>query len=165
VGQHSAHTICNDSVSPDNVNRSRTRSASMHPNFLIQSVGQGFSGRLEIIPDLEIHPELCFHLKETAQSQGSICRGPSLTVDDLIDSTRRHANGLSYMILAHFHRLEKVLQQNFARMDWRKVAVGHCLTSMVISDLNIIGVIGTPDKADTPLIVYANARLPLSIAG
>jgi hypothetical protein len=137
----------------------------MYPDLLIQSVGQSFSSCFKIIPSLQIHPELRFHPKEAAQPQGRICRDSSLTVNNLIDPTRRYAHGLSQMVLAHLHRLEEVLQQNLARMDWREVAMAHCLTSMVVNDLNIKGVVVTPDKADTPLVVYPDAMLPLSITG
>ena len=50
-------------------------------------------------------------------------------------------------------------------MDWRKITLGHCFSSVVINNLDVKGVIVAPHKAHTPLIVHTNAMLPLSIMG
>src|SRR5215831_9732046 len=56
----------------------------MDTDFLIQSVSEGLTRGFEIVSRLEVHPELCLHPKEAAQSQGCICRDPSLSMDNLI---------------------------------------------------------------------------------
>jgi len=59
--------------------------------------------------------------------------------------------------------LEKNLGQDLTWMDCWKIACGHSLTSMIINDLDIKGIIITPDKAHAPLIVHSNAMLSLAI--
>ena len=90
----------------------------MQLNFLLQPVCQGFPRRFKIIPSLEVHPELRFHSEKASHPQGSVCRDASLPVDDLVDAARRDAHGLGQVILAHLHRLEEILKQDFARVDW-----------------------------------------------
>src|SRR5215471_20213456 len=92
----------------------------MDTDFLIQSVSEGFTRGFEIVPCLEVHPELRLHPKEAAQAQGCICRNSSLPMDNLVNATRRYPNRLSQMVLANLHGLQKILKQNLARMDRRK---------------------------------------------
>jgi 6-phosphogluconolactonase len=103
----------------------------VYTDFLVESVGQGFAGGFKIIPCLKIHPELGLHPKEASQSQRGIRRDAPLAVDNLIDATRRHADCLSHMVLTDLHRFEKIFKQNLTRVDWRKVTLGHGLTSQV----------------------------------
>lgn len=100
-------------------------SGRMHPHFLVQPIGKRFSSRFKIVPGLEVHPELSLHLEESAQSQRRISRDPPLSVDDLIDTARRDANGLSQAVLTQLHRLEEILQQDLTRMDGWKASLGH----------------------------------------
>src|ERR1700746_444447 len=72
----------------------------MDTNFLIQPVSQGLTRGFEIVPRLEVHPELCLHPKEAAQSQGCICSDPSLPMDNLVNATRRHSDRLGQIVLA-----------------------------------------------------------------
>src|SRR5262245_54286808 len=115
-------------------------------DFLIQSVSEGLARGFEIVPRLEVHPELRLHPKEAAQSQGSICRDSSLLMDNLVNATRRYPDRLSQMVLADLHGLQKILKQNLARMDRRKVALGHHLTSVIVNDFHIIRVTVRPRK-------------------
>ena len=50
-------------------------------------------------------------------------------------------------------------------MDWRKVALGHRLTSVLGNNFHVVGVTVTPNKAHTPLIVHPNTMLSLAIMG
>lgn len=97
----------------------------VHLDFLVQPIGKRFSSRFKIVMRLEIHPELCFHLEEAAESQGRIGRDPSLTMDNLIDAARRNANGLSQAVLTYLHRLQEILQQDFTGMYGWEVSLGH----------------------------------------
>jgi hypothetical protein len=47
----------------------------MDTDFLIQSVSEGLTRGFEIVPCLEVHPELCLHPKEAAQAQGGRVAG------------------------------------------------------------------------------------------
>src|SRR5262249_60669685 len=61
----------------------------MDTDFLIQSVSEGLTRDFEIVPRLEVHPELRLHPKEAAQAQGCICRAPSLPMDNLVNAMQR----------------------------------------------------------------------------
>jgi hypothetical protein len=137
----------------------------MHLDFPVQSVRQGLPRGFEIIPRLEVHPELRLHPKEAAQAQRGIRRDPPLPMDNLINATRRHPDRLGQMVLADLHRLQKILQQNLPRMDRRKLALGHHLTSVIVHNFHAIGVTVTPHKAHAPLIVHTDAMLSLAITG
>src|SRR5262249_51658121 len=100
-------------------------SSHMDTDFLIQSVSDGLTRGFEIVPRLEVHPELRLHPKEAAQSQGGICRNSSLPMDNLVNATRRHHDGLGQIVLADLHWLQKILEQNLPRMDRRKGALCH----------------------------------------
>src|SRR2546426_12321521 len=89
----------------------------MDTNFLIQSVSEGLACGFEIVSCLEVHPELRFHPKEAAQSQGCLCCDSSLPMDNLVNATRRHSDRLGQMVLADLHWLQKILKQNLPRMD------------------------------------------------
>ncbi len=86
-------------------------------------------------------------------------------MNDLINATRRHPDRLGHMILAYLHRLQKILKQNFPRMDRRKVTLRHHLTSMIVNNFYVIGVTVTPHKAHAPLIVHTDAMLSLAVVG
>jgi len=137
----------------------------MHPHFLVQSVRQGLTRGFEIVPCLEVHPELCLHPKETAQAQRGIRRDPSLPMDNLIDATRRHPDRFGQMVLADLHWLQEILQQDLPRMNRWKVALGHDLTSVIVDNLHVIGVTVTPHKAHAPLVVDTDAMLSSASMG
>jgi hypothetical protein len=137
----------------------------MDTDFLIQSVSEGFTRGFEIVPGLEVHPELCLHSKEAAKSQGCICRDPPLPMDNLVNAPRRHPDRLGQVVLADLHWLQKILKQNLPRRDRRKVALGHHFTSVIINNFHVIRITVTPDKTHAPLIVYPNTMLSLAIMG
>src|SRR4030095_11784385 len=137
----------------------------MDTDFLIQSVSEGLTRGFEIVPRLEIHPEVRLHPKEAAQSQGCICRDSSLPMDNLVNATRRHPDRLGQMVLTDLHWLQKIIKQNLPRMDRRKVALGHHLTSVIVNNFYVIRVTVTPHKTHTPLIVHPNTMLSLAIMG
>src|SRR5262245_57697197 len=66
----------------------------MHPDFPVQSVCEGLPRGFEIVPRLEVHPELRLHPKEAAQAQCCIRCDPSLPMDNFINATRRHPDRL-----------------------------------------------------------------------
>ncbi len=70
------------------------RLSYMDTDFLIQSVSEGLTRGFEIVPRLEVHPELRLHPKEATQAQGCICRDPSLPMDNLVNATQRHPDCL-----------------------------------------------------------------------
>jgi hypothetical protein len=130
----------------------------MDTDFLSQSVSEGLARGFEIVPRLEVHPELRLYPKEAAQAQGCICRDPSLPMDNLVNTTRRHPDRLGQMVLADLHWLQKILKQNLPRMDRRKVALGHHLTSVIVNNFHVIRITVTPHKTHTPLIVQVHRQ-------
>jgi hypothetical protein len=112
----------------------------MDTDFLIQSVSEGLTRSFEIVPRLEVHPELRLHPKKTAQSQGRICRDASFPMDNLINATRRYSDRLGQMVLAHLHGIQKILKQNLPRMDGRKVAIAHRLPSVIANNFHLTSV-------------------------
>lgn len=81
----------------------------VHPNFLVQSIGQRIACRFKLVSCLEIHPELGFHAEEAPQPQRGVGRDASFSVNNLIDATRWHTDGLSHTVLADLHWFEKIL--------------------------------------------------------
>jgi hypothetical protein len=81
----------------------------MHPDFLVQSIREDLARGFEIVPRLEVHPELCLHPKKAAQAQRCIRRYSPFPMDNLINAPRRHPNRLSQMVLADLHRLQEIL--------------------------------------------------------
>jgi len=60
--------------------------------------------------------------------------------------------------------LQKVLAQNLAWMCWWKI--GHCSDlSIIVDDLDVVGVAATPTEADAPLVIDSDAVLPFPILG
>jgi hypothetical protein len=84
--------------------------------------------------------------------------------DDCVGIDRRDAKFFAKLILAYFHRLEKLFKQNFAWMNWGYLLCLHFFTSMIISNLYIICIPVLPLETYPPLIVYANAMLSFSIS-
>src|SRR5262252_253414 len=82
----------------------------MDTDFLIQSLSEGLTRGFEIVPRLEVHPELRLHPKEAAQAQSCICRDPSFSMDNLVNTTRRHPDRLGQMVLADLHWRQKILK-------------------------------------------------------
>jgi hypothetical protein len=137
----------------------------MHPDFLVQSVREGLTRGFEIVPRLEVHPELCLHPKEAAQAQRCIRRDPPLPMDNLINATWRHPDCLGQRVLANLHRLQEILQQDLPRMNRWEVTLAHHLTSVIVRNFHVIGVTVTPHKADAPLVVHPETMLSLAIMG
>ncbi len=59
-------------------------------------------------------------------------------MDYFIDASWRDTEFFAKLILAYFHRLEKLFKQNFTRMNWGYLLCLHFFTSMIINNLNII---------------------------
>jgi hypothetical protein len=137
----------------------------MDTDFLIQSVSEGLACGFEIVPRLEVHPELRLHPKEAAQAQGCICRDPSLPMDNLVNTTRRDPDRLGQIVLAELHWLQKILKQNLPRMDRRKVSLGHHFTSVIVNNFHVIRITVTPHKAYAPLIIHPYTMLSLTAMG
>jgi hypothetical protein len=86
---------------------------------------------------------------------------------DLVDPSRRHTDIPGQSVLGQAQRSEKIRREDFAGMYWIQLSSGHTTPSsdmlVIIDELNVVGVAILPTKADTPLLVHANAVLAGSI--
>ena len=55
---------------------------------------------LELVMGLEIHPESICRPEVPGRSESGVCRDSTLRVQDLVDPSRGHADGLGQPVLA-----------------------------------------------------------------
>jgi len=111
----------------------------------------------QIIVGLQAHPELLARAEISGQPNGCARSNGSLAQHDLVDPARRHANFARQTILADRVGLEKLLEQYFSGVDVGQLGHDVTSTSMVIDDLDFIGVATGPDETEPPLLVDADA--------
>ena len=100
-----------------------------------------------------------------AEPQVRVCRYRTLSKHEFVDAAWRNLQGPGQRVLAHAHGLEQLLQQNLTRMRvWHEPA-SRPLLRMVVDDFDIFRPSVAPSKADTPLVVDANAVLAQSPPG
>jgi hypothetical protein len=102
---------------------------------------------------LQIHPALGIRSENSRKPEGSIRRDGALSGNDFSDSPLGYPHRLGELILSNSHRLKKILQEDFTRMYWWYLPFHGSSPSMVIDDLDIVGVPFIPPETDTPLIV------------
>jgi len=82
--------------------------------------------RLEqVVPRLEVQPELGFHLKEATEPEGRIGRDGPLALNDLTDASLGDANVFCQSILGDAHRFEEFFQEDVTRMYGLEIALTH----------------------------------------
>ena len=128
------------------------------------------TNRLQIRSDLppSLH-QIIVHLKAqekpfrnaeiTRQSQIGIRRNVPLSQHDLVDSTRWNMYGACQSVLAETHRIEEVIQQDFAGM---RVTQQRPLV-VVVDDFDMRWSLVFPNEADVPLVVDPDRTLPLPV--
>ena len=100
----------------------------MRRHLGIQSFRQPRLRLQQIVPSVQIQPELRLHPKIAAKTQGRIGADRPLALNDLTDSTLRNADVLGQAILADFHGHKKFFEQDLAGIDrWDVVLLGHWL--------------------------------------
>jgi len=87
-----------------------------------------------------------------------------LSSNNLIDSSWWNADILGQTILADPQRDEKFFQKDFAWVDWSWLPSWHGFTSMIVNNLDLIGVAGVPAKTNSPLIIDPNTVLAPAIS-
>jgi hypothetical protein len=128
-----------------------------------QRFGQRFSASSGVVVGLKSAPETFAHAEEGGQTQAGVHGHAPLSRHDFADAPLGHANFLGQAVLADAQRLEKFFQQNFAWMGIRDFA-WHGDPSVVVDDLDMESVAGLETKADTPLVIDADAVLAGPIA-
>jgi hypothetical protein len=78
--------------------------------LFLEDSSQPFFLGFQIVPKLEVEPEAFTGPKETRESQRSVGRDATFTMDDLVDASGRHADFLCQTILAEFEWVQKLLQ-------------------------------------------------------
>ena len=66
------------------------------------------------------HPNARLHGEENPQAQSRIGSDGAVTIDQLADATRRDINVSTELARIDAHVLQKVIKQNFARMNFVK---------------------------------------------
>jgi len=84
-------------------------------------------------------------------------------MDDFIDSSGGYTKAFAKLVLADIQRYEKFLVQYFAWMyGWHLL---HISPPVIIHNLYGVRAAITPNKANTPLIIYPNTVFTFPIAG
>jgi hypothetical protein len=133
-------------------------------DFAIQPIPESILFQFQVVPYLQVEPESVRRSKEPRQSQGCICRNRPLASNNLIDASWWNADILGQTILADPQGREILFQKNLAWMDWGWLTSWHECASMIVNNLDLVGVAGLPAKTNTPLIVDPNTVLALSIS-
>ncbi len=118
---------------------------------------------LSVIGGLRTQPIAVGQAEEAAKPQISISSDPPLPCHNVSNTLGRNADFFSQAILANAHGLKELLQEEFARGDGLKFSHMY-LYSVVIHYLYVLSARFRPAKADTPLIIDANAVLPEAVA-
>jgi len=124
---------------------------------------------LQIVVSLKVHPEVRRRVEEPREPQSRIGGDPTLGVHDLDDPVRGHSQLARELVRRDPERLEEVLDQNLAGMNWRTDLLalpGHdVFLSVVIDHFDALGVSVLPHEADAKLLVHSDAVLagPISL--
>jgi hypothetical protein len=119
---------------------------------------------IEVIPALEIHPKAIGCAEGSRESQRRVGGDRTLAVDDLVDASSGHGDGLREAVLGDAHRGQEFLEEDLSGVD-RVVCGSHDVSPLVVvSDLDVGGSGRGPGEADAPLVVDADAVLSLAVA-
>ena len=118
---------------------------------------------VEVISALEIHPKAVGRAEGSRQSQRRVGPDRALAVDDFVDSSSGRGDGLREAVLGDAHRGEELLEEDLPGVD-RVVCGSHDVSSLVVvGDLDAGRSGRCPGEADAPLVVDADAALPLAV--
>jgi hypothetical protein len=131
----------------------------------------GFShGNPEIVRSLKVHPELRSIPEIAPESEGRISGDTALAIDDLTYAVHRDPQVACELIDADPQRFHEVLEQDLSRVNqWLlRVLAGlsrHGLApSVVVHNLDFIGITLPPDKADAKSVVDSDAMLAFAVS-
>ena len=86
--------------------------------LLVEDVSQLVPFALEVVLDLEVHPEAIAEPEVAGEPKCRVGRDRPLAMDDLVDTAWGHTDVLGQAVLADTHRLEEVLHEDLTGMDW-----------------------------------------------
>ena len=105
---------------------------------------------------LESDPKALGHSKEASKPQTCIGRYSASAGNDLADAALRDANFLCQPVLRDAHGLQKLFEENLARVGIRNFT--HDTTRLVVvHNLNVLWTFRRPPKAHAELVIDANA--------
>lgn len=122
-------------------------------------------GDSEIKVGLESKPEIGRNAKILGQPKRGICGDRPFPVDDRADATRRDSDLSIEPIDTDPQRFHEFFQQNLTRMNGiEQLLARHRHTSMVIDNLDLVGITLPPDRANSPPVIDADTVLPLAVS-
>jgi hypothetical protein len=86
-------------------------------------------------------------------------------MDDLVDASGGYAESFGQTVLCEGKRLEELLVEDLSGVNGRKSFSGHVGLLVVVHDLDVVGVVVNPAKADAPLVIDADAVLSRAVSG
>jgi hypothetical protein len=84
-------------------------------------------------------------------------------MNNFVDAPSRDTNILGQPILTDPQGSQELLEENLARMDWRKLLGHFVLSLVVVRYLHVVSITVRPSEADPPLVVDPDAVLLLPI--
>ena len=117
---------------------------------------------LEFEPNLEVQPEALGRAEIPREPKSGVSGDSALAEDDLVHTTGWDTDVLGQAVLAESVGFQELGQEDLAGMDGCELCHGGHLR-VVVDDLDVEGIGGTPDEADAPLIVDADAALASTI--
>ena len=117
----------------------------------IQLVVKGGTGDVIARPDA--HPEIGAGSEIPSETRGGVRCQPGLLAHKTFYSRARHAERLGELAGTEAERIHEFLAEIFSRVN-RRVDDQHCAaSSVIVDDLDILGIVINPAKADAPLPV------------
>ncbi|OGQ96826.1 MAG: hypothetical protein A2521_04840 [Deltaproteobacteria bacterium RIFOXYD12_FULL_57_12] len=111
---------------------------------------------------MEIEPELCLHIKIAPESQCGIGGDGPAAMNNFIDTPWSYPDIFREPILTDSQWFKKLRKENFTGMNGGEITLCHNDLSMVVGDLDIVGVTALPYETNSPLLVDADAVLTFS---
>jgi hypothetical protein len=109
-----------------------------------------------LVIHLQTDPEALGHSEETREPQAGVGSHPTSARNDLADPTLWHPDFLGETVLRDPHRLQKLLEENLARVRVRDFAHGSAQL-VVINYFNIFRHFSRPPEAHAELVIDADA--------
>lgn len=118
---------------------------------------------IKLIGGLAVEPKRLAVAEIGGKTHGGVSGDAALSGKDVLDTALRHARVKSKARLTDTQGLKKVFIEDFARMDGGHTVI-HEKLLVVIDDFYGFSVAVTPDKANSPLVVDADAVLTFAVA-
>ena len=149
-------------------------------DLLVQPVQQQVFYDIHVVTGLQTKPVFRGLVEKQAQAQGHFRRHRVPSMDNMADLHSGDTNRFSQSFLADAQFIHDFFQKisrvnggdTFPRSDVSYVEMGetlhgngHVSTSVMVHNFNIEGILVDEPETDPPLIIDANAPLPLTITG